>query len=132
MVAGTGIRIGITKGMVAPFFEVKYSAHRVAYYISTGIDPQENLVCHTCDNPACCNPAHLFLGTSEDNQLDCANKGRKPKGENHHNCTTTCEQVKEIRRMHGLGINCGEISRKMNKPRPTVNDIVTRKTWKHI
>jgi hypothetical protein len=50
-------------------------ASRVAYFIATGIDPGDKLVCHRCDNPPCCNPAHLFLGDDSDNLMDASAKG---------------------------------------------------------
>jgi hypothetical protein len=56
------------------------NAPRVAWFISRGEWPPENKhVCHRCDNPPCCNPAHLWLGTNSDNQRDCVTKGRKPR-----------------------------------------------------
>lgn len=57
-----------------------YGAHRRAWEFYNGIIPNNLCVCHTCDNPPCCNPEHLFLGTSQENTQDKINKGRQIKG----------------------------------------------------
>ena len=56
-------------------------AHRVAWELYMGKRPPDNMqVCHHCDNPPCCNPAHLFLGTNADNVADKMAKGREARG----------------------------------------------------
>ena len=53
-----------------------YRAHREAYGAFIGPIPGGLLVCHTCDNPACCNPEHLYLGNNSDNISEAVEKGR--------------------------------------------------------
>ena len=59
-------------------------AHRVAWELAFGPIPPGLFVCHRCDNPPCCKPSHLFLGTAGDNNRDSASKGRKITGDNHY------------------------------------------------
>lgn len=52
------------------------NAQRFAFWIATGMHPGKLYVCHSCDNPLCVNPKHLWLGTASANQLDSYKKGR--------------------------------------------------------
>jgi len=54
--------------------------HRVAYEIYKGSIPEGKNVCHSCDNPSCCNPKHLFIATQKENLLDMTIKGRRSNG----------------------------------------------------
>lgn len=55
-----------------------FIVHRLVYILTHGEIPVDQMACHTCDNPPCCNPAHLFADTGEGNQQDMIAKGRKP------------------------------------------------------
>lgn len=65
-------RYGVT---CPPMTQTTYKAHRVVYAMYKE-DPGNHLVCHSCDNPSCVNPEHMFLGTSKDNIQDAVKKGR--------------------------------------------------------
>lgn len=71
-------------------------AHRIAYQYATGVDPNGAVVMHSCDNPPCCNPAHLSLGTMADNVADAARKGRY-KGPRARGQKVSDAQVRDMR-----------------------------------
>jgi hypothetical protein len=107
-------------------------AHRVAWEITHGADPADMDVCHTCDNPACVNPAHLFLGTAKDNADDMAAKGRAPNNrhESNPNAKLTLAQVAAIRARHQAGeATQSQMAREHGVSFGTIWFIVNRITW---
>lgn len=94
-------------------------------------DPRD--VCHTCDNPLCCNPEHLFWGTRKENMQDCVNKGRSAAGERNGTAKLTEDQVIKIR---GLASSypATEIIKQLNlKVSPSaISNVIKDKSWKHV
>lgn len=76
-----------------------YGAHIVSAAISHGPVPAGAVVCHTCDNPPCVNPGHLFIADHRANALDMFAKGRgnSPIGRRNYHAKLTPDQVREIR-----------------------------------
>lgn len=81
------------------------SAHRLAWQLKNGAIPVGLKVLHTCDNPKCCNPKHLWIGTDKDNAVDRMLKGRnrKQSGEESSFHKLTFAQVKAIREQYTSG-----------------------------
>ena len=131
--------------------------HRVAWELTHGPITDDLLVCHTCDNRVCCNPAHLFLGTYTDNNGDMAQKGRHwmrqhpeqiargddhglhahpelaARGEEHGCAVLTDAQVIAMRARYAAGgVLLKRLAVEYGVHRSTVAMVVKRKTWKHL
>lgn len=104
-------------------------AHRSAWEATHGAIPDEQLVLHRCDHPACCNPSHLFLGTQAENMHDMAMKGRSNQGERCNFTKLTADRVREIRAATGLQ---REIASRFAVAQQTVSRIRRRVDWRHI
>lgn len=107
------------------------TAHTLSYKLFCG--PTNGMyVLHKCDNPSCCYPLHLFLGTQQDNIRDAMLKGRMPHGESHWNATLTDSQVALIREMHRQGSPYCDISNAVQCSDVTVCKIITGHAWRHV
>lgn len=112
---------------------VRFRAHQLSWYLHTKIHQNGLNVCHTCDNPKCVNPKHLFLGTHLDNQMDKISKERQMRGESSWKAILTENQVLDIRhRCLVLGESQVSVSRFYHVKYATLNSIVLGKNWKHL
>jgi hypothetical protein len=100
--------------------------HRVAYELANGAIPAEFFVCHICDVRRCCNPAHLFLGTPEENTRDMVRKGRasRPK--------LSDSKVAAIKEALACGRRQGEIALEYGV-HPTLISLIHRgRIWRQV
>lgn len=140
----------------------RYPAHRVALSLSINDTLDGFLSCHHCDNPPCCNPAHLFKGTPSDNTADRDTKGRTAKGDRHfsrthpeklkrgdengsrkyperlkrgtenHNAKLTEADVMEIHRMLARGERQVDIAAKFGVAQERISQIKRGEIWRHV
>lgn len=138
-------------------------ASRLAWELTNGpISLSTILVCHSCDNPKCCNPKHLWLGSSKDNSQDAVSKGRVQRGDNHYSkrhpglvpkgdshylrkypdlikrgenhsrAIFSEHDIRNIRNMRKLGSKLATIADMYSTSITRICSIVKRRTWKHV
>jgi hypothetical protein len=113
----------------------KKLVHRLMWEEYNGIIPNGMRVLHKCDNPPCCNPKHLFLGTQTDNIHDMEDKGRArhPRGEHAGNAKLTAVDVLEIRRRRKAGEPMPAIAKDYPFMGLTcLHYAAIGKTWRHL
>ena len=103
-------------------------AHRLAYELTYGPIPDGFDVCHECDNPPCCNPDHLFLGTPLKNARDRKRKGRYATGPAHSAAKLTAEQVIQIRALH-TEMNQVQLAKHFKVGRTTIRRVLAGEHW---
>lgn len=117
-------------------------SHRIAWELTHGEIPPNMEICHKCDNPSCCNPKHLFVGTHLDNMQDSKNKGRNNHGPilhgvNHTLSKLTDSDVLAIRQEYiptprkKSEHNIPALAKKYSVARSLIHRIVTHKSWAH-
>ncbi len=107
-------------------------AHRMAWEITFGAIPLGTFVLHHCDNPPCCNPAHLFLGSHDENMADMVRKGRQLKGSLKAQAKLTETSVRDIRDRYMHGETLTALSACFGVSISQVHHICTRKQWAHL
>ena len=110
------------------------AAHRHLWELFKGPILEDKLVCHHCDNRACVNPDHLFLGTDKDNSVDMMNKGRgvAPLGEASGKSVLTEEAVLSIRNKYAAGATQSALGQEYGVSATNIGYVVRRETWSHI
>lgn len=104
---------------------------RVSWQIHRGEIPMGLMVLHTCDNPECTNPDHLYLGNNTQNMKDMMDRGRGCAGDKCYLAKLTWKQVEEIRR--DSTVACGEqtrMAKKYHVAQPTISQILLNHTWR--
>ena len=132
------MRSSSTKGLTSKIpKEIYFSCgtHRIAYFVWHGDIPNGMCVLHKCDNKACIEPSHLFLGSHQENMDDMKRKNRQNKrpGIRHHMAILIDKDVIEMRRLwdNRLETQIG-IAKKFNVSLSTAHNVIRRKTWIHI
>ena len=104
-------------------------AQRVIYEATIGPIPAGMHVCHHCDNCACVNPSHLFLGTNADNRRDMVNKKRHPRRETHGRAKLDSGQVGAIRQLRGF-YSCRALGKMFGVCATQISRIQTHQRWR--
>ena len=84
---------------------------------------------HSCDNPRCVNPNHLFLGTQKDNVHDCMDKGRLARGERSGMAKLTDAAVRAIRLSSLTQV---ELGKKYGVGQAQISEVIRRNAWRHV
>ncbi len=114
------------------FGTVPVYTHRLSLFLSCGEMPNGMCACHKCDNPPCINPAHLFLGTHQENMQDATVKGRHASGEKNGSSKLNWRLVGEIRELaKSKDWPCYKIAKKYGVNGMTIKAIVFNVTWKN-
>lgn len=130
----------------------QHRAHRVAYVLFKGSIPPGKFVCHSCDNPPCVNPDHLWVGTNKENVADAVRKKRnspppvffgddnpsrkypekRKRGEAHPLSKGTAEQITAIRRAYIAGETLNGMAERFGVKGSFVQDVVYGRVWRQL
>ena len=111
-----------------------HRAHRFSLMLKLGREIRPGYwACHTCDNPACVNPSHLYEGTPQDNARDCDNRRRRPVGEQveRPRRKLTQDQVVTMREKAAEGAPATALAKHFGVGSSTVSRIIAGEAWAH-
>ena len=115
---------------------VTVKAHRYAYEITHGPVPPGKMVLHSCDNPPCCNPGHLYLGDAKQNAADRTACGRSDNGrqraDRNPRAKLTCEKVSNIRAALSAGATNKALGKRYRVHHSTISAIRRGKSWDYM
>lgn len=117
----------------ASFHMVGYGtvyAHQLTYILEYGPIPEGMIVRHTCDNPPCCNPKHLVLGSLSDNQRDAVERGRHARAGGKPKLTP--DLVRALRQRHADGERIDHMARELGLDRRTVGKAIDGSHWSKV
>lgn len=108
-------------------------AHTFAVELATGQPCQPGKEgCHRCDNPPCCNPAHVYYGTRQQNVDDMLERSRNQHGSHHSRALLTEVKVLAIRQRFASGETTPSLAAEFSVSSACIADIVNGRSWKHV
>ncbi len=112
---------------------VSCAAHRVSFSVANGYVPIGRVVCHSCDNPSCVNPAHLWAGAHRDNSHDMVTKGRHKngdlRGEKNPRAKLSADQVSVIKQRIARGETNTSIAQDYGVSHALISCIKRGRAW---
>jgi hypothetical protein len=131
-----GGRDGFGYGKVQDFDGKTERTHRFVWKLTYGSIPTGKHILHKCDNPSCCNPNHLYVGTHQDNMRDRTERGRSGrwgrKGVENPQSKLNDDKVRSIRALLEQGLTQREIASKYDVDASAISQINRGVAWKHV